>query len=67
MNRQDLAQAQWRKPTRSNGAGNCVEVAQLPGVTAIRDSKLGASSPVLTLTPARFAAFTEEIKRDRLR
>ena len=37
----DLTQAQWRKATRSGSAnGGCVEIASnLPGVTAIRDSK----------------------------
>ena len=37
----DLSQAKWRKASRSNGANTgCVEVAaNLPGVTAVRDSK----------------------------
>ena len=37
----DLSQAAWRKATRStSGTGGCVEIAaNLPGVTAIRDSK----------------------------
>jgi hypothetical protein len=36
----DLSAATWRKSTRSSGGGsNCVEIAQLPGLIAIRDSK----------------------------
>ncbi|HEV7451924.1 MAG TPA: DUF397 domain-containing protein [Pseudonocardiaceae bacterium] len=29
----------WHKSSRSAGANNCVEVAQMPGWTAVRDSK----------------------------
>lgn len=36
----DLANAVWRKSSRSGGGGNeCVEVAFLSGATALRDSK----------------------------
>lgn len=64
----DFDRAVWRKASRSGGnGGNCVEVAQnLPGVAAIRDSKLGASGPVLAVRPDQFAAFTQAIQEDRL-
>ncbi|WP_190822056.1 DUF397 domain-containing protein [Saccharopolyspora pogona] len=66
MKTDDLA-PQWRKSSRSNGAGQCVEVAQnLPGVALIRDSKLGDGSPVLALAPAQFTAFTRLVKDGRL-
>jgi hypothetical protein len=36
----DLSQAVWRKARRSSHNGGCVEIAaNLPGVTAVRDSK----------------------------
>ncbi|MFF5496275.1 DUF397 domain-containing protein [Streptomyces aquilus] len=35
----DLAQARWRKSSYSGGANDCVEVAELGGHTAVRDSK----------------------------
>jgi hypothetical protein len=36
----DLSLAVWRKSSRSGGGGNeCVEVAFVPGATALRDSK----------------------------
>ncbi|WP_433477807.1 DUF397 domain-containing protein [Spirillospora sp. CA-142024] len=46
----DLRNANWRKSTytTSNG-GNCVELAGLPGVVAVRDSK-DPDGPVLLLT-----------------
>ena len=35
----DLSNAHWRKSTRSQNGGNCVEVAPLAEVIAVRDSK----------------------------
>ncbi|MGH3769307.1 MAG: DUF397 domain-containing protein [Pseudonocardiaceae bacterium] len=58
----DLTGATWRKSTRSNGSGgDCVEVADLDGCRAVRDSK----NPVglaLFVTGAEWAAFTTGIR-----
>lgn len=35
----NLSHAMWRKSSRSAADDNCVEVAGLPGVVAVRDSK----------------------------
>lgn len=48
--------AQWRTSKRSGGNGNCVEVAFVDGVIAVRDSK-DRGGAVLTFTPAEWDAF----------
>ncbi|MEV6523746.1 DUF397 domain-containing protein [Longispora sp. NPDC051575] len=52
----------WRKPSRSNQSGQCVEVAQVPGLTGVRDSK-DAAGPVLAFAPADWRAFTSALRR----
>ena len=54
-----LSQASgWRKSSYSQGANDCVEVAgAVAGWVGVRDSKLGAGSPVLAVTQQEWAAF----------
>ncbi len=58
MRASDLSHATWRKSSRSNhGAeGACVEVAELPGRVAMRDSK-DPAGPVLAFTHTAWRAF----------
>jgi hypothetical protein len=58
-----LSEAQWRKASRSSsGTGGCVEIASnLPGVTAIRDSKRPEDGPHV-VDQATFAAFLADVK-----
>ncbi|GIH25672.1 DUF397 domain-containing protein [Acrocarpospora phusangensis] len=58
----DLADATWRKATRSNTQGNqCVEVAQLKHGIAVRDSK-DPDGPKLMFTPGEWDAFVHGVK-----
>jgi uncharacterized protein DUF397 len=54
--------ATWRKSTYSNGTGGeCVEVADLTGGRAVRDSK-HPQGPVLVFTTDAWRAFVHSIK-----
>lgn len=48
---------EWRKSSYSGGqGGNCIEVADLTGTVAVRDSK-DQTGPTLTFTPEAWSAF----------
>lgn len=57
----------WRKSSHSTDHGtDCVEIAHTPDLIAVRDSK-EPDGPILTFTPATFAAFLASTRRAGLR
>lgn len=61
----DLTGANWRKSSRSSGAGNaCVEVADLVRAVAVRDSK-NPDGPSLAFRRRNWATFASQAKAGR--
>jgi len=58
----ELGGVQWRKSTKSNPSGNCVEVAELAdGDVAVRNSR-DPQGPALVYTRAEVAAFLAGVR-----
>ncbi|MGH3278878.1 MAG: DUF397 domain-containing protein [Trebonia sp.] len=58
----DQLQVTWRKGSKSNPSGNCVELADLPGgEVALRHSR-HPSGPALIYTRAEITAFLDGVK-----
>lgn len=53
----DLSSAHWRKSTRSNETGTCVEIASARGYTEVRDSKQEGRGPVLAFNRESWNSF----------
>lgn len=58
----------WRKSSYSPNEGRptCVEVMHAANTVAIRDTKLGAASPILTVTTAEWHALLTAIRTNEL-
>ncbi|AAZ54746.1 hypothetical protein JCM3263A_12090 [Thermobifida fusca] len=56
---------EWRKSSYSGRDYNCVEVADLPGATAVRDSK-NPDAAVLAFPTAEWVAFLQAARSKHL-
>lgn len=56
---------EWRKSSYSNASQNCVEVADLPGATAVRDSK-HPEKGYLEFPAVEWRAFLDAVKANRI-
>jgi hypothetical protein len=52
---------EWRKSTRSNGSGACVEARRISGSVQLRDTK-DRSGPTLSFTVESWVAFIAAVR-----
>ena len=61
-----MTEQRWRRSSRSNNGGACVEVAELPdGGRAVRDSK-DPTGPILRFTAKEWLAFVGGVRDGEL-
>jgi hypothetical protein len=65
MTNNPLTNTTWRTSSRSATQGECVEIAQTPTVTGIRDSK-NPTGGRLILTTAQWTSFLGHVKNGEL-
>jgi Domain of unknown function (DUF397) len=58
--------ANWRKSSYSHSQNGCVEIGAVQGIWGIRDSKLGAASPILSVRDKDFRSFIRAVKSGAL-
>jgi Domain of unknown function (DUF397) len=61
----DFSRAVWRKSTRTQQSGQCVEIATVDQVIGVRDSK-DPAGPFLVFTRRAFAAFVRGVAHGEL-
>ena len=58
----DLSHAVWRRSTKSQDNGGCVEIADLDGHIALRDSK-APDGPILVFTTFEWECFLDGVDK----
>jgi hypothetical protein len=53
----------WIKASASDSNGSCIEMRRNGGVVEVRDTKQQGHGPVLSFTPAEFAAWLQGARR----
>jgi Domain of unknown function (DUF397) len=61
---EQITAAQWRKSSYSGSGNNCVEVAQVAGGCAVRDSK-DPHGARLTFSACAWTAFVSSVKHGK--
>lgn len=61
----DLSRAPWRTSTYSGGNGDCVEIAELGTVIAVRDSK-DRQGPKLVVGADEWRGFVADVRAGRI-
>ncbi|MFE5587592.1 DUF397 domain-containing protein [Kitasatospora sp. NPDC056531] len=59
--RVDLSSASWVKSSYSNNGGDCVEVAAVPGLAPVRDSK-DPEGPALVFPAEAWMSFVAAVR-----
>jgi hypothetical protein len=57
-----FAGAQWQKASHSEPNQGCVEFARVGRIVGVRDSKMGAGSPILQFDATEIAAMLAGVK-----
>lgn len=65
MRAPDLGPATWRKSSRTTDNDNCVEIADLPDETVVRDSK-APEGAAFAFDPSACSAFLSAVKTGQL-
>lgn len=61
------AATNWHKSSFSQGGQNgCVEVGHVAGLVGVRDTKLGAASPILAFSDRAWSAFIADVRAPEL-
>jgi hypothetical protein len=55
----------WRKSSRSDNGGNCVEVGQSAGSVRVRDTKNSGAAVELRFSADTWRRFAEQVKATR--